>query len=151
MVAMKAERRDSGMVSIVCTLTSTPENVRTALADIARSLADSPCPPQPGEMWEVAMAEVLNNIVEHAYEQEPDGKIRVEIDFDHDRIRADITDFGRPMPGGVPPEGAPADLDVPTEHLPEGGFGWFLIRSLAEQLDYRQENGANRLRIVLPR
>ena len=37
-----------------------------------------------------------------------------------------------------------ADQDAPQD-LPEGGFGWFLIRSLTRDLTYLREDGYNML------
>lgn len=147
---MKAEQRCSGTVSIRCVLSSTAEDVRKSLSDIAATLADSACPPSADDMWEVALAEVLNNVVEHAYKENPEGQIHMTLDFRDGELRARVMDRGFPIPGGVPPEGRPADLDVATSDLPEGGFGWFLIRALARHLDYRHENGINYLELCLP-
>ena len=147
---MKAEKCESSAVSIRCTLASTPEDVRQALSDVADRLASAPCRPAPGDMWEVAIAEVLNNIVEHAYQQRADGMIDMHLDFAATQLTAQFIDHGLPMPGGTPPAGTPANLDVPLQDLPEGGFGWFLIRSLADRLEYSQEDGANRLYLTLP-
>ena len=49
------------------------------------------------------------------------------------------------MPDGGPPKGHPAELGVDMQDLPEGGFGWFLIRTLTTDLRYRREAGRNRL------
>ena len=38
----------------------------------------------------------------------------------------------------MPPLGA-------VEDLPEGGFGWHVIRTLSKDLHYRRENGRNQL------
>lgn len=147
---MKAEKCASMALSIRCTLASTPDDVRKALADVAAKLACAPSRPAPGDMWEVAIAEVLNNIVEHAYQQRSDGVIEMQLEFGATHLSARFTDYGLPMPGGTPPSGTPADLDVPLQDLPEGGFGWFLIRSLADRLEYSQEDGTNRLYLSLP-
>jgi serine/threonine-protein kinase RsbW len=48
------------------------------------------------------------------------------------------------MPKETLPEGrliARADVS----NLPEGGFGWFLIRALSRDLDYRRVGGRNLL------
>ncbi|CUH75524.1 ATP-binding protein [Tropicibacter naphthalenivorans] len=147
---MKAEQHGDGSITIRCVLSSTAEDVRAALAGINDLLIKHGRPPGLGDMWELALAEVLNNVVEHAYRDRSDGEIRVDLKFADSCLRARIVDFGAPMPGGVPPCGKMADLDVPTEDLPEGGFGWFLIRSLANRLTYHQCDGANHLTLEIP-
>ncbi len=147
---MQAEWLDSDRLSIQCSLDSTAEAVRGALGDIGTHLNTlAPCQGQD-TTWELVVAEVLNNIVEHAYQEQPGGEIRVELVFSTGAMQAQFTDFGRPMPNETPPEGKEADLDVPTEDLPEGGFGWFLIRSLSTRLDYERRNDANRLCLEIP-
>lgn len=91
---------------------------------------------------ELVLAEALNNIVEHAYATDP-GVIEVTLEPAPVGLSCLIVDQGRPMPGGQLPHGIlpPAD----TEHPPEGGFGWFLIRNLSQDLRYARTDGRNRL------
>ena len=53
------------------------------------------------------------------------------------------------MPAGAPPDRAPHDLDVSRADLPEGGFGWRMIRDLTEELLYRRQDGRNILELVM--
>ncbi|WP_421905181.1 ATP-binding protein [Mameliella sp.] len=129
---------------------STAEDVRATLTGINALLQGQEMAPPPDSNWELVVAEVLNNIVEHAYKDRAGGDILLRLVFAADRLSVESTDFGLPMPSGTPPSGAPADLDVPVEDLPEGGFGWFLIRSLSENLDYRHDGDSNRLRLSIP-
>lgn len=94
---------------------------------------------------EIALAEVLNNVVEHAYAEEGGGVIEIEIERQDDGFSFCITDDGRPMPDNCLPEGTRRDLDVPAQDLPEGGFGWFLIRKLTQGLEYTRSANRNRL------
>ena len=92
---------------------------------------------------ELVLAEALNNVVEHAYAAYP-GQIEVEVTRDACHLRFHIRDQGVPMPGAEPPAGRlPAAEGF--DDLPEGGFGWFLIRSLAPDLAYRREGERNLL------
>jgi serine/threonine-protein kinase RsbW len=91
---------------------------------------------------EIVLAEVLNNVVEHAYRDGP-GPIRICFDHLDTVLRVSIHDQGLPMPDLQLPKGElkPATFDDP----PEGGFGWFLIRSLAADLAYDREGDFNHL------
>ncbi|SEK59048.1 serine/threonine-protein kinase RsbW [Roseivivax marinus] len=101
-------------------------------------------------MSALTVAEALNNIVEHALRRHPaQGPIRVEALVRKARMRVVILDHGAPMPGLLPPAGRPLDLRVPHADLPEGGFGWFLIRALTSRLDYRRRGTENRLRFEI--
>lgn len=69
--------------------------------------------------------------------------------LDQGALHCRITDSGAAMPGGRLPPGQFQDLGE-TQSLPEGGFGWFLIRTLAQDLDYRRIAGRNLLSFQLP-
>lgn len=97
---------------------------------------------------EIVLAEVLNNIVEHAYAAQK-GAIEIALDLDEDGLHCTILDSGAAMPDHRLPEGKPHDLGH-TDDLPEGGFGWFLIRSLAQDLQYVRMRSQNYLRFRLP-
>ena len=47
------------------------------------------------------------------------------------------------MPNGRAPLGDNPRDYARADELPEGGFGWFLIRELAHDLVYDRENGEN--------
>jgi serine/threonine-protein kinase RsbW len=92
---------------------------------------------------ELVIAEVLNNIVEHAYKGPAKGMIEVDLMFEDSSIHCTITDDGDPMPNGQLPDGAPRDLTGDLADLPEGGFGWFLIRQLTTNLHYGRQDNRN--------
>lgn len=97
---------------------------------------------------ELVMAEALNNIVEHAYAEKA-GLIEIAVDLGADGLECTITDHGAPMPNNTLPQGKAYDYDTMDE-LPEGGFGWFLIHSLAQDLQYSRFRDQNFLRFRLP-
>lgn len=94
---------------------------------------------------EIVLAELLNNVVEHAYADYP-GEIAIEVARAWDGLHCEVVDSGRPMPDGQPPD---PDLN-PPQALPEGGFGWFMIRALSEDLRYTRQNGRNEIRLRVP-
>lgn len=95
---------------------------------------------------ELVLAEVLNNVVEHAYARYP-GEIAVTIRLVAGDLHCTVTDRGVPMPQDRLPQGAPPALDG---DLPEGGFGWNLIRTLTTNLRYRRIGTMNQLEFSLP-
>lgn len=94
---------------------------------------------------QIALAESVNNIVEHGYDDASPGRIDLACALSGGRLDLEICDQGRPMPGGTPPEGSAPRLCAARDDLPEGGFGWFLIRQLASSVDYSRRQGRNRL------
>jgi len=82
------------------------------------------------ENVKIVMAEAINNIIEHAYQFEQNQPIDVSLARRAGYLTISFTDEGRRMPSGqIPPE-KPNNIPCTSEDLPEGGFGWQIIRSL---------------------
>ncbi|NPD17735.1 ATP-binding protein [Xinfangfangia sp. D13-10-4-6] len=128
-------------------LVTMPGDSGSVRSGLERALGSAPLRrllPCDRERVEVLLAEVLNNIVEHAYSQ-GEGEIRLLLRLEPTRLCLTIEDEGQPMPQGQLPEGQlPA-----AEALPEGGFGWFLIRSLSTEVGYMRRGNTNRLDIAM--
>jgi hypothetical protein len=73
------------------------------------------------------------------------GRVTLRGGLSGQELWVEISDPGRPFPGGCLPAGQAVNLSLPVDALPEGGFGWFLIRSLTSGIDYRRQDGLNRL------
>jgi len=135
------------MPEILLVIASDPFAVRAALGQIL----DDPCMADLRSdlraRTEIVLAEVLNNVVEHAYADGP-GEIILHLRCVQGGVICRIRDFGRAMPGLALPRGAAIGPD-PVE-LPEGGFGWHLIRCLTEDLQYCRRDSRNELSFRLP-
>ncbi|RBI86255.1 ATP-binding protein [Rhodosalinus halophilus] len=94
---------------------------------------------------EIALAEVLNNIVEHAGPSGRRTAIRISVCGTNAGLAIRVSDDGRPMPGLLLPDGTGPDLAVPLADLPEGGFGWGIVHALTCALHYRRAHGRNEL------
>jgi serine/threonine-protein kinase RsbW len=120
-----------------------PEGVRDGLS----RLMDNPLLSQLGEdsqgTVQIVLAEVLNNIAEHAYARYP-GQIEVLVVPQGGAMYFRTQDRGLPMPEGRLPGGVLSEAKE-FDDLPEGGFGWFLIRSLTRDLTYARQDHLNLL------
>ncbi|MDJ1009215.1 MAG: ATP-binding protein [Paracoccaceae bacterium] len=123
----------------------TPEGVREALGAMRRGLDGLEAGSEEAFSAELVVAEALNNVVEHALAGVGEPRFRLGLSHGGRGIYVEICDGGRPMPDGKPPLGAAPVVPAETEALPEGGFGWFLIRELARELTYERCGGENRL------
>ncbi|MBW6416122.1 ATP-binding protein [Celeribacter sp. PS-C1] len=126
-------------------LPATDAAVRRGLQTIKDGLGPKGLAPDEVASLEIVLAEILNNIVEHAYAGHPEGQIDIRLSQADDGLHCMISDRGKMMPGGEPPLGLKVDLNCDVADLPEGGFGWFLIRELAHELDYTHTDGENKL------
>lgn len=78
-----------------------------------------------------AFNEAFTNIVLHSYDDDLKGHVEIEIGFDDKSIRLIIIDYGK---GFNPDKIIPPDLDL----LPEGGLGWFIIKSFMNRVSYKR-------------
>lgn len=129
------ERFDATAAGVVATLTELQAilELRTlpgaALADIL-----------------LALGEILNNIVEHSVFDLPEAKIDLDVKRAGNRLLVETTDRGRPLPPSLLSSAKLPPITCNIDTLPEGGFGWFIIHSLAHDVAYQRDAGLNRLR-----
>lgn len=94
---------------------------------------------------ELVLAEILTNIVKHGY-MRGHGAIVIKAAKSGDCLDFLVADRGVQMPGLALPVGQQPNVSSPIEDLPEGGFGWFLIHALTEDLSYSRNGKRNVLR-----
>ncbi len=124
---------------------STVKDVRRALDTLFNGFRPLCLPAEESGTIELVLAEVLNNVVEHAYENRPNGRIELHAEQMPDGFRFEVIDEGREMPDGKLPSGHLVPIDTDLTTIPEGGFGWFLIQDLATDIHYRRSDGKNHL------
>jgi len=128
---------------------SEPLAVRRALECILSDLGHLDMALEDCGAVELVLAEVMNNIVEHAYVGDRSGVIELHISGANHGLFCTVIDDGLPMPDGNPPMGKKYDLYCPRKDLPEGGFGWALIRELVQELGYERVGNRNYLTFLL--
>ena len=91
----------------------------------------------------LALAEGFTNAVRHAHADLPtDTPIEIDLLLWQEKLEVQVWDMGGPFDPDQLAEPQPGTLK-------EGGYGWFLIRRLADNVDYeRNDLGRNCLRIV---
>jgi len=93
---------------------------------------------------EIVLAEALNNVAEHAYPEDAPGDMRVIIKRRPKALMFEIRDRGKPMPKGRAPIGNHPMTEFNQEDaMPEGGYGWFLIREIVSDLVYDRHDDEN--------
>lgn len=91
----------------------------------------------------LALAEGFTNAVRHAHHAlPPETAIDIDLSLWNDRLEIRIWDRGKPFNPDAIAEPEPGTLQV-------GGYGWFLLRRLADRVVYEREtDGRNCLLIV---
>lgn len=96
----------------------------------------------------IVLAEVLNNIVEHAYCATGEGEIRLTVHSQKQPNKHAVyirtIDQGPPVPPNILANGSLPPMTQNVQDMPEGGFGWFMIHSLTESIDYERIDNENR-------
>ncbi len=126
---------------------SVQEEVSNVVAAISQWLRGHEVEEDPICELELVLAEVLNNVVEHAYLYAEDGEIDILVRLRPEQLLATIKDKGRKFDGPPPVK----DMDVENmdfEELPEGGFGWNLIRTLTDNVEFERRNKQNCLTLT---
>ena len=127
------------------TFAATPEAIRGALSQITSCAANSGADQDLESALQIALAEALNNIAEHAYTGLGAGEIDVQV-FPHQcGFRVQLQDSGHPMPTGLIAGSSLPPMGTSRADLPEGGFGLYLIQTLTAECSYDRIENTNRL------
>jgi serine/threonine-protein kinase RsbW len=87
-----------------------------------------------------AFGEAFNNVALHGYRGVPAGNVRVEVEWDDEKLVVVVMDMGRTFdPSSV----SPPDLDA----MQEGGMGVFIMRTCMDEVVY-EPGPPNVLRLV---
>jgi serine/threonine-protein kinase RsbW len=93
---------------------------------------------------ELVAAEICNNIAEHGFAGEATGSLCLHVSSVPPDMLLQITDHGAKPPAQLLERPRLPALDVARADLPEGGFGWFLVQSEADVVQYERDKGMNR-------
>ena len=88
----------------------------------------------------LAIDELISNVINHAYDDTEKHHIQLTVSVEGDLLTLSIDDEGKAF---NPIEAPMPDLDLPIEKRPIGGLGIFLVKSMADTLEYRRERGHN--------
>jgi anti-sigma regulatory factor (Ser/Thr protein kinase) len=88
----------------------------------------------------LALDEVLTNVISYAYEDGRLHEIEVHVAIENGEVRVEVRDDGRPFD---PLCVAPVDLSRPVDDRPIGGLGLHLVRRVMDGLEYRREADGN--------
>ena len=130
-------------------LTAEPGHVRETLAAVRARFQAEVGADAIGRL-ELVLAEVMNNVTEHGAGDRPRAAPVIHLCIvSHDcGLACALTDDGRRLPVDcLLPRGLP---QLTSKELPEGGFGWYLIQDLTQELCYYREDRRNFLAFRIP-
>lgn len=93
----------------------------------------------------VALDEVVNNVISYAYADAGEHRIRIRLMFDGATVTATVSDDGAPFdPLAVPPPALDSDL----KRRRVGGLGIHFVRNLMDDCRYSRRKGRNVITIA---
>jgi len=93
----------------------------------------------------LAIDELVSNVINYAFDDGKVHQIQLTVTVEGDLLTLSIDDEGKAF---NPLEVPMPDLDQPIEQRPVGGLGIFLVKSIADTLAYRREDGHNILTLT---
>ena len=97
---------------------------------------------------ELCVVEAVNNAIIHAYDKEAGNKVEVVFSIYPDRLVLDVSDTGKPMQSHLLKQNDVSSLEFDTDDpssIPEGGRGLAIMKEIMDSVDYKTEDGKNRL------
>jgi anti-sigma regulatory factor (Ser/Thr protein kinase) len=95
---------------------------------------------------ELVLTEIVTNIIDHAYADDQNHNLFLELSARDNRIEVSVVDDGRPF---NPLEQEEAQLPTRLEEASVGGLGLHLVRRYADACHYRREQERNILTVLL--
>lgn len=89
---------------------------------------------------ELALDEVVTNIISYAYEDGAPHMISIALALSPGVVTAEVSDDGRAFD---PTEAPEAVTGGAVRERPVGGLGWHLVRAAVDTLAYRRDQGRN--------
>jgi sigma-B regulation protein RsbU (phosphoserine phosphatase) len=90
----------------------------------------------------LALDELVTNIISYGYADAAEHQIVLWLSFRNGQLRAEIEDDGKPF---NPLEAPKPDLSKPLDERPIGGLGIHLLTTMMDGVEYRRQEGKNRL------
>ena len=81
----------------------------------------------------LAVDEACSNIIKHAYKSDPDGEIKIKVDYTDDKFIVTVQDEGLSFEPDRVPE---PDLQKYYRQRKVGGLGMYLMKSLMDEVEY---------------
>ena len=89
---------------------------------------------------DLALDELVANVVSYAYPESQPGKVRIEARLRGRMLTLVLTDRGRPFDPTAVEE---PDITLDVEDRPIGGLGIFLVRQVMDDVQYRRRDDKN--------
>lgn len=111
------------------------------LADLVDAFfSDRGLPLKLSYNFNLALDEIITNIVSYGYDDEAEHAIDVRLELIDGVVEAEVVDDAKAY---NPLDAKEPDIDAALEDRPIGGLGVFFVKELMDDVRYRYENGRN--------
>lgn len=131
------------------TISSRYENTRLA-ALCAKEISAMSFKPEAVDEIELSVVELVNNCIEHAYEESEDSQIFIEFKVFKEQLIIEVVDNGRGMNLALL-ESMNGDFNFDPDdlnNLPEGGFGLNIIKASMDDVAYERLSNSNHWKLI---
>lgn len=135
-----------GIGAITLAIDSRVENVFLIGLAVNKICASIPLSEQGAYEAEVSVVEAVNNVIKHAYGNEPGHTVEVVVTVNQSAVTFEVCDTGRPLER--------LEVRLPQvdsddyESLPEGGRGLYIMHAFSDQVRYDRSGARNVLTLV---
>lgn len=128
------------------TVRAAPEQIDAVMDFVNRQLDVLSCPEETRVDLDVAVDELLSNIIRYAYGPGTGTvTVRVETQLEPKALILTFLDQGAPFDPLA--EERPDTTSLPARERPMGGLGLYLVRSLVDEITYARRDGQNVLTV----
>jgi len=113
------------------------ERVMSFVTDLC---ARNSIPPETEYDLNLALDEMITNVVKHAYPEGGEHHFTLKITLSNEEFAARLEDDGVEF---NPTEHPVPNLDAPLEERKEGGLGIYLVRQIMTSVEYQRVAGKN--------
>ena len=124
---------------------ATESEASAGIAQLSRCLAGQGLPAHKAGDVKIALAEAINNVVEHAYADVTPAKVKVRCRLHRNWLEILISDTGESVAGISCSRRCTRAAGFICRRVARRGFGWFLIHELTSDIHYERCDGCNRL------
>lgn len=135
--------KDSAMQSETITVHANYTDIHVPVKHLRALLDNNHVQREITEQCELALQELLTNLVDHAYDGDSSKTITVNVTYTPTRVLMETLDTGHPAGVDLSKVSMPA-----PEDLAEGGYGMAIIQSLMDDVSYSSDRHGNTWRLV---
>ena len=128
------------------TVSASPDQIDAVMDFVNGQLEEMDCPEETRIDVDVAVDELLGNIVQYAY-RPGTGTVTVRVDTAKNPAAVTITFADRGSPFNPLAKEAPDTTSLPARERPMGGLGLYLVQSLVDEITYARRDGQNVLTV----